>query len=85
MQNILSFQKKVDTTEILNIEQAVEFLNNRKCIIITGVTGQDGSHMTDYLLANTEDFVILGGVRRLSIYNHKNIRHINSERFRLIN
>ena len=85
MQNILSFQKKVDTTEILNIEQAVEFLNNRKCIIITGVTGQDGSHMTDYLLANTEDFVIFGGVRRLSIYNHKNIRHINSKRCRLIN
>ena len=85
MQNILSFQKKVDTTEILNIEQALEFLNNRKCIIITGVTGQDGSHMTDYLLVNTEDYIIFGGVRRLSIYNHKNIRHINSERFRLIN
>ena len=25
-----------------------------KKVIITGVTGQDGSHMADYLLANTE-------------------------------
>ena len=24
-----------------------------KKVIITGVTGQDGSHMADYLLANT--------------------------------
>ena len=25
-----------------------------KTVIITGVTGQDGSHMADYLLANTD-------------------------------
>ena len=46
-----------------------------KTIIITGVTGQDGSLMADYLLKNT-DFTIIGGVRRLSVKNHINIKHL---------
>ena len=33
----------------------------------------------------TKDYIIFGGVRRLSIYNHKNIKHINYSRFNLIN
>ena len=37
-----------------------------KKILITGVTGQDGSHMVDYLLENTEHLIV-GGVRRLSV------------------
>jgi len=52
-------------------------------IILTGVTGQDGSHMADYLLKNT-DHKIHGGVRRLSVPNHKNIKHIKSNKFNLI-
>ena len=53
-----------------------------KKIIITGVTGQDGSLMADYLLGNFADFKIYGGVRRLSVSNHKNIEHLkNEERF----
>jgi len=85
MEEKLSFSKKVDTVNILNIKQAKKYLKNRKCIVITGVTGQDGSHMVDYLLKNSKDYMIFGGVRRLSIYNHKNIKYINSDRFRLIN
>ena len=55
-----------------------------KKIIITGVTGQDGSLMADYLLANT-DIGIIAGVRRLSVENHKNIKHLkNNPRFKLI-
>lgn len=46
-----------------------------KKIIITGVTGQDGSHMVDYLLKNT-DHKIYGSVRRLSVKNHENILHL---------
>ena len=53
-----------------------------KRVIVTGVTGQDGSHMVDYLLANT-DYKIYGGVRRLSVKNHVNIEHINDPRFEL--
>jgi len=85
MQRELYNAKKIDTVDILNIDKAKQVLNGRKCIIVTGVTGQDGSHMIDYLLKNTTDYVIFGGVRRLSIYNHKNIRHVIDDRFFLIN
>jgi GDPmannose 4,6-dehydratase len=78
------YNKKIDTANILNIEDASKLINGRKTVVITGVTGQDGSHMVDFLLKNT-DYVIFGGVRRLSVYNHENIRHINSDRFHLIN
>jgi len=78
------YGKKIDTANILNIDDACKLINNRKTIIITGVTGQDGSHMVDFLLKNT-DYLIFGGVRRLSVYNHENIKHIKSDRFHLIN
>lgn len=55
-----------------------------KKVLVTGVTGQDGSLMVDYLLKNTNNLII-GGIRRLSISNHKNIEHLKGEeRFRLI-
>ena len=78
------YGKKIDTSNILNIEDASKIINGRKTIVITGVTGQDGSHMVDFLLKNT-DYLIFGGVRRLSVYNHQNIKHIKSDRFYLIN
>lgn len=78
------FGKKIDTTHILNIEDAIKLKKDNKICIVTGVTGQDGSFMVDYLLKNTK-FLIFGGVRRLSVYNHKNIKHIKSNRFHLIN
>ena len=60
------------------------FFNKMKKIIVTGVTGQDGSHMVDYLLKNT-DHTIIGGVRRLSVKNHENIAHLrDNPRFFLI-
>lgn len=78
------YGKKIDTSNILNIEDASKIINGKKTIVITGVTGQDGSHMVDFLLKNT-DYLIFGGVRRLSVYNHENIKHIKSDRFHLIN
>ena len=73
--------------EILNIEDAKVLKQNidNKLVFITGVTGQDGSHMADYLLKNT-NFYIFGGARRLSIKNHENISHLeNNPRFKLVN
>jgi GDPmannose 4,6-dehydratase len=78
------YGKKIDTANILNIEDASKLINDKKIVVITGVTGQDGSHMVDFLLKNT-DFLIFGGVRRLSVYNHENLKHIHSNRFHLIN
>jgi len=55
-----------------------------KKVIITGVTGQDGSFMADYLLKNTKH-TIIAGVRRLSVKNHENISHLaGNPRFKLI-
>jgi GDPmannose 4,6-dehydratase len=55
-----------------------------KKIIVTGVTGQDGSHMVDFLLKNTS-FKIYGTARRLSVKNHENILHLENEpRFKLV-
>jgi len=54
-------------------------------VFITGVTGQDGSHMADYLLRETSASVV-GGVRRLSVENHDNLKHLENEpRFQTIN
>lgn len=44
-------------------------------VLITGITGMDGSLMADYILKNT-DFHIYGLVRRLSVPNTKNIKHL---------
>ena len=60
-----------------------------KKIIITGVTGQDGSHMADYLLdlfsKESGVFKIYGSIRRLSVNNHENILHLkDNPNFELI-
>lgn len=73
--------------EILNIEDTKKIDRNKykSVVFITGVTGQDGSHMVDYLLKNT-NVLIFGGARRLSIKNHENIAHLeNEDRFKLVN
>jgi GDPmannose 4,6-dehydratase len=54
-------------------------------IFVTGVTGQDGSYMVDYLLRETSALIV-GGARRLSVENHDNIKHLENEpRFQLVN
>jgi len=57
--------------------------SSKKVIIVTGVTGQDGSNMVDFLLKET-NYDIYGTVRRLSVKNHGNIEGIQDERFHLI-
>lgn len=56
----------------------------RKKVLITGVTGQDGSYMADLLLEET-DYEIYGMVRRTSTKNYKNIEHLlNNPRFIIV-
>ena len=53
-------------------------------IIITGITGQDGSNMVRYLLKNTHH-TIYGTIRRLSVSNHENIEDLkNDPRFNIV-
>jgi len=76
----------IKNMNILNISDAASLIDNRKVVFITGVTGQDGSHMVDYLLKNT-DYMIFGGVRRLSVPNHANLKDVDwsKNRFALVN
>lgn len=61
-------------------------MNNKlvKKILVTGVTGQDGSNIVRYLIENT-NHIIYGTVRRLSVSNHYNIKDINDSRFNILN
>jgi GDPmannose 4,6-dehydratase len=53
-------------------------------IVITGVTGQDGANMVEYLISNT-NFNIYGVVRRASNPNYINCqKFINNPRFKFI-
>lgn len=45
-----------------------------KKAIITGITGQDGSYLADFLL--DKDYEVCGIVRRVSTPNYKNILHL---------
>lgn len=55
-----------------------------KKVIVTGCTGQDGSYMVDYLLANT-NHMIYGMVRRSANPNYQNIKHVfGNPRFKLV-
>lgn len=78
-------QESYKSMNILSIDEARKYAQNKEVVIITGVTGQDGSLMADYLLKNTS-YEVFGGARRLSVPNHENIDHLRSEkRFHLIN
>ena len=55
-----------------------------KRVLVTGVTGQDGPNMVDYLLKET-DHLIYGMTRRSSNINLSNCESfLNNERFQLV-
>jgi GDPmannose 4,6-dehydratase len=59
-------------------------MNTGKIVLVTGVTGQDGSYMVDYLLSNT-NYQIYGMIRRSSNLNTINISHaLDNPRFHLV-
>ena len=51
--------------------------NNKKTAFITGITGQDGSYLADFLLA--KGYRVYGLERRSSNKNHINIKHLLSK------
>ncbi len=56
-----------------------------KSALITGVTGQDGSYLTELLIE--KGYMVYGLVRRSSLFNRSRIEHIdevNSDQFKLV-
>jgi GDPmannose 4,6-dehydratase len=49
----------------------------KKRALITGITGQDGSYLAEFLLA--KDYDVFGFVRRTSTLNFERIRHIQDD------
>lgn len=55
-----------------------------KKVIVSGISGQDGSYMADFLIANT-DHEIFGMIRHSSNPNKKNYQHLlNNPRFKIV-
>lgn len=55
-----------------------------KRVIVTGLTGQDGSYMADYLLAK-DDIEVHGMVRRTAQIHDQNFRHLkNHPRLKIV-
>lgn len=69
-----------------NLNSSMESLYTepkKKRVVVTGITGQDGSYMAEYLLENT-DHEIIGTARRTSQFIGGNLENvIGNERFRI--
>ena len=48
--------------------------NNTRCALITGITGQDGSYLAEFLL--TKGYVVHGVIRRSASFNTGRIDHL---------
>ena len=53
----------------------------QKTAIVTGVTGQLGSYLTEFLLE--KGIRVIGTARRLSVPNHGNISHVINDNFKI--
>ena len=54
----------------------------RRVAFITGITGQDGSYLTEFLLG--KGYTVVGLVRRVSTENIQRISHIESDELKLV-
>lgn len=50
----MEHEESYEFMKILSIDDAKKVAGGKKVVIITGVTGQDGSFMADFLLKTTD-------------------------------
>lgn len=62
------------------MDEITNMNENKKIALITGITGQDGSYLAEFLLA--KGYVVHGIKRRSSSFNTQRIDHIYQEPFR---
>ena len=61
--------------------KCVEYINTYKKIIITGITGQDGSLLAEYLLSLDKKFIIIGTIKSVSVLKHDNLKNIINNKY----
>jgi GDPmannose 4,6-dehydratase len=52
-------------------------MEHQKTAVITGITGQDGSYLAEFLLQ--KNYKVIGIVRRTSTINNERIKHIQDK------
>jgi GDPmannose 4,6-dehydratase len=69
-------EKRVYSThiEIINRQSKVRYMTEHKVALITGITGQDGSYLSEFLL--DQGYEVHGIIRRTSTFNTDRIDHI---------
>ena len=63
----------VDVLSLAFHRNALQLLAQMKKALITGITGQDGSYLAEFLLA--QDYEVVGMIRRSSTVNFERIKH----------
>jgi GDPmannose 4,6-dehydratase len=70
--------KKNELNKIDVIESPTKIIKKQKVALITGITGQDGSYLTELLIS--KGYLVHGIVRRSSSFNTARIEHLYSDR-----
>jgi GDPmannose 4,6-dehydratase len=52
-------------------------VENKKVAVVTGITGQDGSYLAEFLL--NKGYIVYGVVRRASTFNRERIEHLYTD------
>ncbi len=69
-----SINKQQETTEISHQQNSGDNQMKKKCALITGVTGQDGAYLAEFLLG--KGYEVHGLKRRTSLINTDRIDHL---------
>lgn len=60
------------------MEQELKKFRDRKIALITGITGQDGSYLTELLIE--KGYIVHGIIRRSSSFNTGRINHLYEDK-----
>ncbi len=78
MASTIEEKKELTKTEAVIVDIPAEVKKVSKVALITGITGQDGSYLTELLIS--KGYMVHGIVRRSSSFNTARIEHLYSNR-----
>ncbi|XP_055311224.1 GDP-mannose 4,6 dehydratase [Sitodiplosis mosellana] len=66
----------MDSNQLLNVQNDID--GDSKVALLTGITGQDGSYLAEFLLE--KGYTVHGIIRRASTFNTSRIEHLYADR-----